>query len=104
MDSKIKGELIPESVRVALSGGSGGKMARDILREIGGIDVSEFDNIDTVITNADKEKMEAYKYLLKHKGTYWANRYTKISTLGAKRDFLMNLGITKDMVMSDVNS
>ena len=104
MENKIKAELIPESVRVALSGGSGGKMARDILREVGGIEISEFDNIDTVLTHADKEKEKSYKYLLKHKGTYWANRYAKISTLGAKRDFLMNLGITKAMVMSDGDS
>ena len=104
MGKNIKAELIPESVKVALSGGSGGKMARDILQEIGGIELSEFDNIDTVMAHADKEKEKSYKYLLKHKGTYWANRYAKISTLGAKRDFLMNLGITKDMVMSDVNS
>lgn len=99
MEKNNKAELIPDALKVALGGGSGGRIAREVLREIGGIEISEFDNIDKILTNADKEKTKSYEYLLKHKGVYWANRYAKISTLGAKRDLLQSLDITREMVM-----
>ena len=97
--SDVPNSELDKQIKKAISGvASGGMKAKTLLASLEAMVGGSFDNMDTKVKIADKEMRDAYQYLLDIKGEYWANRYRKISTLGAKRDFLNGLGITRDMV------
>ena len=120
--SDIQKSLLPYDIekeikKIIVGNAGAGMKAKTLLASLEAMVGGSFDNMDSriktadmedpyeyLLKTADKEMKDSYEYLLKNKGEYWANRYRKISTLGAKRDFLNDLGITKDMVTQHVTN